>query len=245
MDHLDQEVSGYYKIGISTRPKIRQDELGATHIPMYVLMTRLFKSNSQEQGAKELEGLLHMVFDQNRVQKNNGNKTFRTEWFFFDDPVSLIKKMDRFLTLNSFMEELDLKDKIFNDKALTKMEKSVMINQVEDEKIKSTWSSLKVTTDGVEICEKRAAITWQKTVEHVLDSFSQSEFENNSFLSSIIKKEKTYFADYKRNQLKKLSNGMYLDCHSSTGAKKKKIEQLYSLIGKSVSVEIIVEPITV
>ena len=65
IDHGGKFVNGYHKIGLSKQYKIRETQLNSTHLPFDVLMVRVFETTNM----KQLEGMLHICFEDYRVVK--------------------------------------------------------------------------------------------------------------------------------------------------------------------------------
>lgn len=146
IDHGGKFVNGYHKIGLSKQYKVRETQLNSTHLPFDVLMVRVFESNNM----KQLEGLLHLCFEDYRIVKEyDYRKNITTEWFDVSDIEEFNERVDKFIELMS-VKELDVTLGIDNDNTMTKEEKDIAKTQIG----KAKSSKLIIHYDGENLTKK-------------------------------------------------------------------------------------------
>lgn len=119
IDHGGKFVNGYHKIGLSKQYKVRETQLNSTHLPFDVLMVRVFESEDMRQ----LEGLLHVCFEDYRVVKEyDYRKNITTEWFDVTDIDIFNERVDKFIDLLG-VNEIDMTESIDKDGTLSEDEK--------------------------------------------------------------------------------------------------------------------------
>jgi len=127
IDHGGKFVNGYHKIGLSKQYKVRETQLNSTHLPFDVLMVRVFETEDM----KQLEGLLHVCFEDYRVVKEyDYRRNITTEWFDVSDIDIFNERVDKFIELMG-IDEVDMKITIDNDTSLTQEEKEEVMKNVE------------------------------------------------------------------------------------------------------------------
>jgi len=127
IDHGGKFVNGYHKIGLSKQYKVRETQLNSTHLPFDVLMVRVFETEDM----KQLEGLLHVCFEDYRVVKEyDYRRNITTEWFDVSDIDIFNERVDKFIELMG-VDEVDMKITIDNDTTLTQEEKEEVMKNVE------------------------------------------------------------------------------------------------------------------
>ena len=119
IDHGGKFVNGYHKIGLSKQYKVRETQLNSTHLPFDVLMVRVFETEDM----KQLEGLLHVCFEDYRVVKEyDYRKNITTEWFDVSDIDVFNERLDKFIELMK-ISEIDLSSSVDTDTTMTDKEK--------------------------------------------------------------------------------------------------------------------------
>ena len=127
IDHGGKFVNGYHKIGLSKQYKVRETQLNSTHLPFDVLMVRVFETEDMNQ----LEGLLHVCFEDYRVVKEyDYRKNITTEWFDVSDIEVFNYRIDKFVDLMG-IDEVDMNQGIDNDDTLTDVEKEQVKKSVD------------------------------------------------------------------------------------------------------------------
>lgn len=137
IDHGGKFVNGYHKIGLSKQYKVRETQLNSTHLPFDVLMVRVFESENM----KQLEGLLHVCFEDYRVVKEYYyRKNITTEWFDVTDIDIFNERIDKFINLLN-LKEIDISDSIDKDGSLSEDEKIIAKENV----VNARTSKVKLT----------------------------------------------------------------------------------------------------
>ena len=126
IDHGGKFVNGYHKIGLSKQYKVRETQLNSTHLPFDVLMVRVFEVDDM----KQLEGLLHLCFEDYRVVKEyDYRRNITTEWFDVSDIDVFNERLDKFVDLMG-IDEIDLSNTVDNDNTMSDEEKDVIKENV-------------------------------------------------------------------------------------------------------------------
>ena len=96
INHKNEFIDGYYKLGKTKQYTIRETQLNSTHLPIDVLLERVFQTDDMVR----TEGLLQTCFEDYRViKKYDDKKDKKTEWFYVDDEEKLHSRIDKIVGL--------------------------------------------------------------------------------------------------------------------------------------------------
>jgi len=227
IDHGGKFVNGYHKIGLSKQYKVRETQLNSTHLPFDVLMVRVFETTNM----KQVEGLLHLCFEDYRVVKEyDYRKNITTEWFDFNDTDAFNYRIDKFIELMSMYgtKEIDISRSIDNDTTLTKEEKE----EVKEIVRRAKGTNLKVEVDGIDISGDSAKGGFVNAFNKVIETVDPIQLSVD--FNRIFKENREDYPDYKQNPCFEI-NGFYLDCQSSTKEKMRQLMEVfekYNIFGK-------------
>jgi hypothetical protein len=228
IDHGGNFLNGYHKIGLSKQYKIRETQLNSTHLPFDVLMIRVFETNNM----KQLEGLLHICFEDYRVVKEyDDRKNITTEWFNVSDIDTFNYRIDKLVGLISETKEIDISRSIDNDTTLTQEEKE----QTKESIIRAKASNLKIEVDGNDISGENARVGFINFVKQVIDKNDESIIEND--FQEFVKYDISLFPSWVKGS-EKIGN-IYLRTHCDTQHKKSMIEKMILKYSINAKVEVI------
>lgn len=171
INHKNEFIDGYYKLGKTKHYTIRETQLNSTHLPIDVLLERVFETDDMVR----TESLLQTCFEDYRViKKYDDKKDKRTEWFFVDDEEKLHSRIDKIVGLFKDIKEVDLINDIQKDVETTKEEKQELIKTFR--KAKSRLGlvymgediSQETSTDTFLLCLKK--ISEQSSWEQILEN---------------------------------------------------------------------------
>ena len=170
INHKNEFIDGYYKLGKTKHYTIRETQLNPTHLPIDVLLERVFQTDDMVR----TEGLFQTCFEDYRViKKYEGKKDKRTEWFFVDDEEKLHNRIDKIVGLFNDIKEVDLINDIKEDIETTKEEKQELIKTFRKAKSRLFLThngediSQETSTDTFLLCIKKIAeqTSWEKVME--------------------------------------------------------------------------------
>lgn len=225
IDHGGKFVNGYHKIGLSKQYKIRETQLNSTHLPFDVLMVRVFETTNM----KQLEGLLHLCFEDYRVVKEyDYRKNITTEWFDVTDIDIFNERVDKFIGFLSNSNEIDLSKSIDTDSTLTAEEKEVAKENVG--RAKASKFTLRIGDNVYD--EGSQADLFVKAYTHILGVIGK---ENILKYAKCVKQKKEDFLGYRTHILKEEVNttsalreldDMFIYIYHSATGKKRLIDDL-------------------
>lgn len=231
IDHGGKFVGGYHKIGLSKQYKIRETQLNSTHLPFDVLMVRVFETTNM----KQLEGLLHICFEDYRVVKEyDYRKNITTEWFDVSDIDTFNERIDKFVELMSVdvAKEIDISRSIDSDTTLTQEEKDETKQSINRAKA----SNLKIELDGIDISGTNARNGFINFMKEAIHQIGDEKISED--FPDILKSEPNAFPTYCKNP-EQIDN-YFLRTHSNSQTKKSIIEKIcekYSINGKVILVQ--------
>jgi len=211
IDHKNEFVEGYYKLGKSKQYTIRETQLNSTHLPIDVQMVRVFKTGDM----LITETVFQTCFEDYRViKKYDDKKDKRTEWFYVDDEEVLYNRIDKLVSVLPNIYEVDLINDIKGDLTITKEDREELIKNFRKSK-----SRLSLVCDGVDISMENSTDTflltlkkiaeqtgWDKIMEHeirVTRTFEELRDRNPSASESQLKHfENHYFFTGNNNEVK-------------------------------------------
>jgi hypothetical protein len=171
INHKNEFIDGYYKLGKTKHYTIRETQLNSTHLPIDVLLERVFKTDDMVR----TETLFQTCFEDYRViKKYDDKRDKRTEWFFVDDEEKLHGRIDKVVSTLSDIVEIDLINDIKGDVETTKEEKQELIKTFRKSKTRLYLThngediSQETSTDTFLLCLKR--ISEQTSWETVMDN---------------------------------------------------------------------------
>jgi hypothetical protein len=187
IDHGGKFVNGYHKIGLSKSYKVRETQLNSTHLPFDVLMVRVFETLNM----KQIEGLLHICFEDYRVVKEyDYRRNITTEWFDVNDIDVFNDRVDRFISLSNGVKEIDISKSIDTDTTLTQEEKEQVKENVG--RAKASKFILKIGDNTYD--EGSQADLFVKAYTHILGIIGK---ENMLKYSKCVKQTKDEFISYR------------------------------------------------
>jgi hypothetical protein len=229
IDHGGKFVNGYHKIGLSKQYKIRETQLNSTHLPFDVLMVRVFETPNM----KQLEGLLHLCFEDYRVVKEyDYRKNITTEWFDVSDIDVFNDRVDNFIELMSIYgcKELDIEKSIDGDTTMTVEEKQ----KTKENIIRQKNRNLRIILEDVDITAKTASVGFINFVKLVMDRVDSSRLLAE--FPEVFRTDSSHFPEYARS-IK--INDLFVRTHSNTSDKKSLIERMSNDYSISCIVEFI------
>jgi hypothetical protein len=171
INHKNEFIDGYYKLGKTKHYTIRETQLNSTHLPIDVLLERVFETDDMVR----TESLLQTCFEDYRViKKYDDKKDKRTEWFFVDDEEKLHSRIDKIVGLFKDIKEVDLINDIQKDVETTKEEKQELIKTFRKAKSRLGLMymgkdiSQETSTDTFLLCLKK--ISEQSSWEQILEN---------------------------------------------------------------------------
>lgn len=230
IDHGGKFVGGYHKIGLSKQYKIRETQLNSTHLPFDVLMVRVFETTNM----KQLEGLLHICFEDYRVVKEyDYRKNITTEWFDVSDIDTFNERIDKFVEIMSVdvAREIDISRSIDSDTTLTQEEKDETKQSINRAKA----SNLKIEVDGYDISGENARTGFVNFVKKVIEKNDESTVSND--FSEFVKSDLTLFPSYAKGT-EQIGN-VYLRTHCNTQYKKSLIDKMILKYSMNAKVEVV------
>ncbi len=163
IDYSGNFLGDYHKIGKTKQYKVRETQLNSTHLPVDILMVRVFETDNMD----ALEKMLHTCFADYRIKKEYiDRRNITTEWFDVDDTDIINERIDTFITLIPNVTEIDVVSKINSDKNTSLDDKEDLVQVVRKAK-----SVLHFKYKGEDLTTKFAADTFcialQKIAHHI------------------------------------------------------------------------------
>jgi hypothetical protein len=159
IDHKNEYIDGYYKVGISKQYTIRETQLNPTHLPIDIQMVRVFKTDNMVL----IETILHTCFEDYRViKKYDDKKDKRTEWFCVDDEELFFNRIDKIISVLPNIYEINLIDDVRSNMNIGKEEKQELIKNFNKSK-----SKLCLIYDGVDISMENSTDTLLLTLKKI------------------------------------------------------------------------------
>lgn len=164
INHKNEFLDGYYKLGITKQYTIRETQLNPTHLPIDLQMVRVFKTDDMFL----IETILHTCFEDYRViKKYDDKKDKRTEWFYIDDEEVLFNRIDKLISALPNIHEINLINDIQGDNTINKEEKKELI-----ENFKKSKSKLSLIHEGVDISMENSTDTFLLTLKMIAEQTS-------------------------------------------------------------------------
>lgn len=171
INHKNEFIDGYYKLGKTKHYTIRETQLNSTHLPIDVLLERVFETEDMVR----TEGLLQTCFEDYRViKKYEDKKDKRTEWFFVDDEEKLHGRIDKLVGLFKDIKEVDLINDINKDFETTKEEKQELIKTFRKSK-----SRLFLTYNGEDVSQETSTDTFMLCLKKIAEHTSWETVMDN------------------------------------------------------------------
>lgn len=163
IDYSGNFLGDYHKIGKTKQYKVRETQLNSTHLPVDILMVRVFETDNMD----ALEKMLHTCFADYRIKKEYiDRRNITTEWFDVDDTDIINERIDTFITLIPNVTEIDVVSKINSDKNTSLDDKEDLVQVVRKAK-----TILHFKYKGEDLTTKFAADTFclalQKIAYHI------------------------------------------------------------------------------
>lgn len=171
INHKNEFIDGYYKLGKTKHYTIRETQLNSTHLPIDVLLERVFKTDDMVR----TEALFQICFEDYRViKKYDDKKDKRTEWFFVDDEEKLHSRIDKMVGMFEDIVEVDLINDIQKDIETTKEEKQELIKTFRKSK-----SRLYLTYNGEDISQETSTDTFLLCIKKIAEQTSWDKVMEN------------------------------------------------------------------
>lgn len=201
IDYGGNFLGNFHKIGLSKQYKIRETQLNSTHLPVDVLMVRVFETDDM----KSVEGLLHLCFHDYRIKKEySDRRNITTEWFDVDDIDDLNERIDKFVPLyRGQLKEIDVVSKINSDKEVTIQEKNELA-----EVVRKSKTVLHFKYKGEELTTKYAADTFALAISKIADYIGWDKLDNEEdyVTKDINELKERYMGSYKDTAVKQFNN---------------------------------------
>jgi hypothetical protein len=213
VDHMDQYLEYYHKIGVSKKLKMRENQLSPTHFPFDVQLVRAFRTHNMHM----TESILHTCFTDYRIKKTYNKRKKVTEWFYVTDEDIMDNRIDKLVSNLVGVEEVDIVKAINGDVNIEKSEKKELINNFRKSK---TRLSLKY--NGEDLTDDTSTGTflttlglivdqcgWEKLIEHevrITKSKSELRDRNPSSSESQIKSFREHWVFTGNNNVIKAKN---------------------------------------
>lgn len=131
IDYNGNFLGSFHKIGKSKQYKIRETQLNSTHLPVDILFVRVFETESQT----SLEQILHICFEDYRIQKKyEDRRNITTEWFDVDDIDVLNHRIDRVIKNIPGVTEINVINKINSDTNTSLEDKQELVSSIKKTK---------------------------------------------------------------------------------------------------------------
>ena len=170
-NHMKEPSNQYFKIGMSTKYKVRETQLNNTHEPEDYYNIRVFQTDDMA----KVESILHICFEDYRVTKTYPDrKDIRTEFFWITDEEMLHKRVSKLIKLLGNVTELDLTNDIENDIGTTKEEKQKLI-----ETFRKSKSSLSLVYKGEDISQETSTDTFLLCLKMISEQSSWEQILEN------------------------------------------------------------------
>jgi len=179
-------------------------------------MVRVFETPDM----RNLEGLLHLCFEDYRVVKEyDYRKRITTEWFDVIDTDAFNERVDNFIDLMSIYgcKELDIEKSIDNDTTMTKDEKQ----ETKETIIRQKNRNIKIILEGDDISGKTASVGFINFIKLLINKVGCSDLLAK--FPEVFKTDASFFPEYVR-PIK--IDEVYVTTHSNTANKKSIIERL-------------------
>lgn len=131
IDYNGNFLGSFHKIGKSKQYKIRETQLNSTHLPVDILFVRVFETDNQS----SLEQILHICFEDYRIQKKyEDRRNITTEWFDVDDIDVLNHRIDRVIKNIPGVTEINVISKINSDTNTSLEDKQELVSSIKKTK---------------------------------------------------------------------------------------------------------------
>jgi hypothetical protein len=141
IDYNGNFVENFYKVGKSLQYKVRETQLNPTHLPLDVLLIRVFETDMMS----SLENILHTTLVDYRIEKKyNDRRNITTEWFDLKDDEDLHYRVDEIVKNFPNVTEINILSKISGDTQTNLSEKQDLIKAIN----KINRKKLEVTLNG-------------------------------------------------------------------------------------------------
>lgn len=145
IDYNGNFVGNFYKVGKSLQYKVRETQLNSTHLPMDVLLVRVFETEYMSQ----LEKILHAALVDYRIEKKyNDRRNITTEWFDLEDDEDFHYRIDEIVKHFPKVSEINILNKITGDTQTNSVEKQELIqaiNKTNRKKLEVYWGEENLT----------------------------------------------------------------------------------------------------
>jgi len=220
IDHKNDFVEGYYKLGKTKQYTIRETQLNSTHLPLDVILVRVFKTDDMVL----TETVFQTCFEDYRViKKYDDKKDKRTEWFFVDDEEVLFDRIDKLVSVLPNTQEIDLINDIKEDNTTTKQDKEDLIKTFRKSK-----SRLSLICDGQDLTQDNSTDTFLITLKKISEQSSWDKImEHEIRVTKTHKELKDRNPSASESQLKQL-DGHYVFTGNNNDVKLKNLNKLIS-----------------
>jgi hypothetical protein len=164
INHRNEFLEGYYKLGFSKQYTIREKNLAPTNLPFDGLLVRLFRTDNM----RAVEAVFHTCFEDYRaIKKYDDGKSIKTEYFWMDDEEMFYGRIDKLVKYLPNVQEMDLVNEIKNDVTISKEDKEDLIKN-----FRKTKSRLSFIFDGNDLSQDNSTDTFLSVLKHIAEQSS-------------------------------------------------------------------------
>lgn len=152
IDYNGNFVGNFYKVGKSLQYKVRETQLNPTHLPLDVLLIRVFETDHMSM----LENILHTTLVDYRIEKKyNDRRNITTEWFDLEDDEDFHYRIDEIVKNFPNVQEVNIVNKISGDTQTNSTDKKEFIEAIRKER-----TTLKFFLNGEDLTQETSADTF-------------------------------------------------------------------------------------
>jgi hypothetical protein len=198
IDYSGNFLGDFHKIGKTKQYKIRETQLNSTHLPIDVLLVRVFETDNMD----ALEGMLHTCFEDYRIKKEYiDRKNITTEWFDVNDTDVINNRIDKFVKFIPNTIEIDVISKINADKNTP-----LAVKEDLSEVIRRSKTVLNLIYKEENLTTKYAADTFCLGLRKIAEviTWEKLDFEED-YITKDLNEFKTKFAgSYQENAIREI-----------------------------------------
>jgi len=203
IDYNGSFVGNFYKVGKSLQYKVRETQLNSTHLPMDVLLVRVFETDYMSQ----LEKILHSALLDYRIEKKyNDRRNITTEWFDLEDEEDFNYRIDEIVKNFPTTQEINLISRIQSDSGTTISDKKEFIEAIRKERTK-----LRFIMDGEDLTQDTSADTYSLALAKICKIVGEESFLKQTVLVRKDKEEiKQRFPKSFKESSVRFIDGLYI-----------------------------------
>lgn len=203
IDYNGNFVGNFYKVGKSLQYKVRETQLNSTHLPMDVLLVRVFETDYMSQ----LEKILHSALLDYRIEKKySDRRNITTEWFDLEDEEDFNYRIDEITKNFPITQEVNLISKIQSDTGTTVSDKREFIDAIKKERTR-----LRLIIDGHDLTQETSADTYSLAMARICQIVGEENFLKQTVLVRKDREEiKKRFPKSYRETSVRFIDGLYI-----------------------------------